>query len=107
MPTVTERERGKAKENRKSMGKENEKDFLPRKELPFSFEKELLQKQVKNTPVVIKEFIPVNDSDNCKVIVFFFTSFFFCFLQESGPFVGWFVGRLGCLFVNVAVASMR
>ncbi|KAL5277246.1 hypothetical protein ACFFRR_002462 [Megaselia abdita] len=58
----------KTKEKKKSMAKKNEKDFLPRKELPFPFEKELLQKQVKNTPAVIKEFIPINDSDNCNPI---------------------------------------
>lgn len=76
MPTVSEREQQqqengrKIKTKKKSTAKENEKDFLPRKELPFPFEKELFQKQVKNTPAIIKEFIPVNDSDNCKVIVF-------------------------------------
>lgn len=78
MPTVSERERQqqqdngkKAKAKKKSMAKENEKVFLPRKELPFPFEKELFQKQVKNTPAVIMEFIPINDSDNRKVIVFY------------------------------------
>lgn len=78
------RTKTKEKNKKKSMAKENEKDFLPKKELPFPFEKELFQNQVKNTPAVIKEFIPLNDSDNCKVIVF---------SQESGLFVGWLVLR--------------
>lgn len=58
------------KSRKKSMAKDTEKEFAPRKELPFPFEKELFQNQVKSTPAVIKEFIPINDSDNCKVIVF-------------------------------------
>ena len=62
-----------------SMPNENEKDIFVRKELPYPFEKELIQKQVKIAPAIIKEFIPIKDTDSCNVMVSKFCGYFLLF----------------------------